>query len=141
MDQQISLKKLIDNQDITGYSDLEIIKLWFVFNNCEQEGISIIAELSKSKTDKLERILINARSWIPILPDVIDNLKTEVNEEFAKNFSKIVNIHLLGMELNDELLEWAKDTMPKLKTPKTIFRPALEWLKNTYGIEFKDKII
>ena len=50
-------------------------------------------------------------------------------------------MYLLNMELSDSLLEWAKETIPKLKTPSVIFRPALEWLKEKYGVEFKDKII
>ena len=141
MEQNISLKKLVDAQFMTNMTDLEVIKAWFTYNHCEQEGLTLIADLSKSKVDKLENVLINARTWIPVLPSVTDNLKSEINEEFAKNFNKIVNIHLLDMELNDELLEWAKETIPKLKTPKTIFRPALEWLKDKYGIEFKDKVI
>ena len=141
MEQNISLKKLIDAQLMTNMTDLEVIKNWFIYNNCEQEGLTLIADLSKSKTEKLENVLANARAWIPVLPVTFDSLKTEISEEFAHKFGIIASEYLLGMQLSDNLLEWAKENIPKYKTPKTIFRPALEWLKEKYGIEFKDKII
>lgn len=141
MEQKISLKKLVDSQFMTNMTDLEVIKTWFIYNNYEQEGITLMADLSKSKTDKLEKVLGNARLWIPVLPGIFDSLKTEVSEEFALKFTTIANEYLLGMQLSDNLLEWVKETIPKLKTPKTIFRPVLEWLKNEYSIEFKDRIV
>ena len=141
MGENVSLKKLVDSQYMTCMTDLDIIKAWFIYNNREQDGIILISDLSKSKTDKLEKTLGSARMWIPVLPGIFDSLKTEVSEEFALKFTTIANEYLLGMQLSDNLLEWAKETIPKLKTPKTIFRPALEWLKDEYGIEFKDKVI
>ena len=141
MNENISLKKLVDSQFMTNMTDLEVIKAWFVYNNCEQEGLTLIADLCKSKADKIDRILSNARLWIPTLPGVLKSLKEEVNEEFAINFNKIADVYLLDLELNDTMLEWAKETIPKLKTPKTIFRPVLEWLKDEYSIEFKDKVV
>ena len=141
MNKKVTLKDLVKRQDIVKYSDLELIKKWFIDNNAEQEGLTIIADLSKSKANKLETILINARLWIPNLPETFEPLKTQISEEFAKKFGIIVNIYLLGSPLEGELLKWAKETFPKYKTPNVIFRPALEWLKNEYGIEFKDKLI
>lgn len=141
MEKNISLLELINAQPITGMSDLEIIKTWFIQNNYEQEGLTLIADLSKSKANKLETILCNARLWIPTLPTTFEPLKTQISEEFAKKFGIIVNMYLLDMPLEGELLKWAKETFPKYKTPTVIFRPALEWLKDKYGIEFKDKII
>ena len=137
----ISLLQLVNAQPITGMSDLEIIKTWFIQNNYEQEGLILIADLSKSKADKLERVLCNARTWIPTLSTVTESLRVKVGEEFARKFDIIVSMYLLDMKLNDELLNWAKETIPNMKTPKVIFQPALKWLKNEYGIEFKDKTI
>ena len=139
--EQISLKELIKYQEFADISDLGIIKEWFIRNNREAEGIELIAELSKSQAKKLESILCNARMWIPTLSNTFQNLRTEVSEEFALKFNIICNMYLLNMDLSDSLLEWAKETIPKLKTPSVIFRPALEWLKEKYGVEFKDKII
>ena len=141
MNKKVTLKELVQYQDIVKYSDLELIKKWFIDNNAEQEGLTIIADLSKSKANKLENILGNARLWIPTLPTTFEPLKTQINEEFAKKFGIIVNIYLLDLPLEGELLKWAKETFPKYKTPTVIFRPALEWLKDKYGIEFKDKLI
>ena len=141
MDKKVTLKELVQRQDIVKHSDLELIKKWFIDNNAEQEGLTIIADLSKSKADKLETVLYNARLWIPNLPSTFEPLNTQISEEFAKKFGIIVNIYLLDMPLEGELLKWAKETFPKYKTPTVIFRPALEWLKDKYSIEFKDKLI
>lgn len=141
MQDKVSLKELTDCQHLSGASDLELIKHWFIYNNCEQEGLTLIADLSKSKTDKIEQVLNNARTWIPTLSVVTDSLRTKVGEEFARKFDAITNVYLLGMKLSDELLNWAKETIPNMKTPKVIFQPAIKWLKTEYGIEFLDKTV
>ena len=35
---EMTLKELIYYKQMLGLSDLEIIKQWFIINNCEQEG-------------------------------------------------------------------------------------------------------
>lgn len=137
----ITLKDLVDEQKYTDESDISIIKKWFIANNKEAEGINLIAELASSQTSKLEYILQYARMWIPTVPDIYESNKQKVSKDVADKLNKIVQYHLLDIPLSNKLLEWARDTIPTLKTPTIIFRPAIEWLKSEYGIEFKDKMI
>ena len=137
----IALKDLVDVQKYSGESDISIIKTWFVANNKEAEGINLIAELASSQTSKLENTLRIARMWIPTVPDVYESNKPKVPKDVADNLNRIIQYNLLDMPLSNKLLEWARETIPTLKTPTIIFRPAIEWLKSEYGIEFKDKII
>ena len=58
-----TLKELISTQKYTGLSDIDIIKAWFIDNNMESEGINLMAELSKSKFDKVYLQLKNAQTW------------------------------------------------------------------------------
>lgn len=133
-----SLKEFIDMQPITHMSDIEIIREWFCQNECEQDGLELIAQLSKSKTDKLENQMQYARTWIPIVPDVYHGNNKKVSLEIAEKLNKITKLHLLNQSLSEELINWAKEVIPTIDTPKVIFVPMVEWLKSEYGIEFKD---
>ena len=134
----ISLKELIDIQPLTHMSDLEIIREWFCQNNREQDGLELIAQLSKSKTDKLENQLNYARTWIPVVPDVYHGNNKKVTIEIAEKLNKIAKLHLLGMPLAGDLLNWANEVIPTIDTPKVIFVPMVEWLRSEYSIEFRD---
>ena len=137
----VPLKHLVDAQQFTGDSDIQIIYKWFVCNNKEIEAIKILSDLASSKATKLENTLLNARTWIPTVPKVYESNPGKISKENGEKLDKIIQYHILKMPLTNELLDWAKETMPTLKTPTCIFRPAVEWLKSEYGIEFKDKMI
>lgn len=137
-----TLEELISIQKYTGQSDIDIIKAWFIDNNQESEGINLMAELSKSKFDKVYSQLKNAQTWIPLVPDVYESnksIKNKVSKDEGKNLNRIIQRFLLGLDLNDDLLNWAKANIPNMNTPTVIFVPMVKWLKNTYGIEFADK--
>lgn len=137
-----TLEELISTQKYTGLSDIDIIKTWFIDNDKESEGINLMAELSKSQFDKIYLQLKNAQTWIPIVPDVYESNKStkyKVSEEEGKYLNKITQRFLLGLELNDDLLNWAKNNIPNINTPTTIFVPMAKWLKSKYKIEFADK--
>lgn len=132
----ISLKELIDlNPD---KDELALIKGWFILNNREADGIHMISELSESQLTKVQDVLRNAQAWIPILPD-FRKVDSNLSDETAEKLTKICHRYLLGLKLNAELEEWASTHIPNMKTPSIIFRPAFEWLRDTYNIEFKDK--
>lgn len=136
----ISLEELISNQKYTGLSDIDIIKAWFIDNDKESEGINLMAELSKSQFDKIYLQLKNAQTWIPIVPDVYESNKStkyKVSEEEGKYLNKITQRFLLGLELNDDLLNWAKNNIPNMNTPTVIFAPMVKWLKDKYKIKFR----
>ena len=137
----IPLKHLVDAQQFTGDSDIQIIYKWFVCNNKEVEGIELLSKLSSSKVTKLQRILLNARTWIPTVPKVYESNPNKISKENGEKLDQIIQHHILEMPLSGKLLDWAKETIPTLNTPTIIFRPAIEWLKSEYGIEFKDKTI
>lgn len=137
----MTLKELVDIQQYTKESDIKVIEQWFISNDKEMEGIDLLSNLASTKANKLENILRIAQMWIPSVPDVYDSNNQKVPKEAAIKLNKIVQYHLLNMPLSNDLLNWAKETVPTMKTPTCIFRPAIEWLKNEYEIEFKDKQI
>lgn len=131
-----TLKELVDCQKLTRQDDISIIKNWFIENNMESEGLSIVTELAKSQASKLQNTLNRARSWLPYLPD-IEKANKELTPEQARNIQSIITIHLLGMDLKDSnYYDWAKEEIPKIKLPKVIFVPCVEWLEEKYEIKF-----
>jgi hypothetical protein len=137
----VTLKNLVDEQQYTGVPDLDIIKSWFVSNGKELEGIELLSDLASAKANKLENTLRIARMWIPTVPSVYESNNGKVPKDVANKLDKIIQYHLLSMDLSNELFDWAKETIPTMKTPTIIYRPAIEWLKSKYWIEFKDKMI
>ena len=135
----ISLKQLIDEQKFTGEDDLTIIRRWFCENDREEDGIDLITKLSKSKFEKANRILTNARQWIPNRPKVTDcNPKSKISKADKATLDRMTDIYLLGMDLSEGMLIWAQENIPNMECPGVIFVPMVEWLSKKYGIEFKD---
>ena len=136
----MTLKEYIEMQSQTGDDDITIIRRWFCENDREQDGLAMIAELSKSKSDKLQKTLDYARQWLPNIPDMyISNRGMKKDDGIYLN--RIATLYTLGCELPEGLLKWASETIPEMDTPKVIFIPMVEWLKNKYGIEFRDKLV
>lgn len=133
-----TLKELVEWQRMTDLSDLQIIKTWFVENNMEIEGLSIITDLAEEKANKLQTVLDGARAWLPILPDLEKSNQGLLNKEQADMLQKIIIVFLLGMDLKESgLYGWAEKEIPKMKCPTIIFVPCVKWLKEKYGILFK----
>lgn len=133
-----TLRELVEWQRLTDLEDINIIKLWFIENNMESEGLEIIAELAERKVNKLQDVLDGARAWLPILPDLEKSNQGLLTKEQADMLQKIITIFLLGMGLKESgLYSWAEKEIPKMKCPTIIFVPCVEWLKGKYGIQFK----
>lgn len=83
-----TLKELISLQDMSfgKMSDLEIIYMWFVRNNKEQEALDLIPRLAKSQTEKVKNKYDYAKSWIPMLPDLNKIIK---NKEIAEHLNRL----------------------------------------------------
>lgn len=119
--------------------EAEIIERWFVENDFEDLGLSMIARLSAKKIKKLQDKLSFAQSWIPSRIDV------NCNEEFANDkltadmLNKIITYCMLSMPLPDSVLDWAKANIPNINVPQIFFMPTVKYLKERYNIEFKDK--
>lgn len=132
-----SLKQLIEENKLFHYEDIEIIKKWFVENNFEDLGLQMIPELAAIKAGKIQKQLDYARSWIPTKVDMtaIEGIEHNV----AVRLNKIVTYCMLSMDLPQAILDWAKENIPKMDLPKVFFMPTISYLKDKYGIEFRDK--
>ncbi len=119
--------------------EAKIIEEWFVENDFEDLGLSMIARLSTKKIKKLQDKLSFAQSWIP------NKIDMNVNKEFANDkatadmLNKIITYCMLSMPLPDDILDWAKDNIPNINVPKFFFMPAVKYLRKRYNVEFKDK--
>lgn len=62
-----------------------------------------------------------------------------VDYDTAVWLNKIITYCMLSMDLPGDCLKWAKENIPKMNLPKLFFMPTIAYLKDKYGIEFKDK--
>lgn len=130
----ITLKDLIEMFGNT-LTDMQLIEEWFIRNNREAEGLKLVSELAQSQLNKVERKYDYARTWIPIRVDMCDVCP---NEDVARKLNKIIDYQILGLELPDNLLKWAKETIPTMKMPSLFFMDTAKWLDERFGIKFKD---
>lgn len=119
--------------------EADIIKRWFVENDFEDVGLSMIPSLSAHKIKKLQDKLSFAQSWIPSKIDMNVN-KEFVNDKLtADMLNHIITYCMLSMPLPDDILEWAKENIPNINVPRFFFMPTVKYLRQRYNIEFKDK--
>lgn len=119
--------------------EADIIKRWFVENNFEDVGLSMISSLSANKIKKLQDKLSFAQCWIPSRIDMNYNKEFANDKPTADMLNRIITYCMLTMPLPDDILEWAKENIPNINVPKLFFMPTLKYLKERYNIEFKDK--
>lgn len=116
-------------------SDIRLIQEWFTQNNQEAEGLKLVSELAQSQLNKVERKYDYARTWIPVKVDMYDVCE---DKDVARKLDKIINFQILGIELPDDLLKWARDTIPTMKMPSQFFMDTAKWLDEWFGIKFKE---
>ena len=130
----IELVELVNEQKLTGMSDIEIIKKFFVLNDLEEEAIDLIGYLAKIKIEKEKQKYDLANTWIGCLP----------SKYLYANYDLDIADHLHGLELNYLMnggtlsikeLERAKENVPNIIRPKAYFNPLIEWLEER-GIRF-----
>lgn len=63
-----TLKELVDNQELTNDSDIQIIKTFFILNSMEEEGIDLIYQLTKSQIQKIKNKQAISEEWITSCP-------------------------------------------------------------------------
>lgn len=130
-----TLKELIAFQQFTNEDDLTIIKQWFIKNDLEHVGLTLIPALAKSQTEKIQRKYDYALLWAPILQDMYDHIE---DSETAKMLNKLQLLCTLDYPLNeqDNALIWAKENIHnKMKVPSIFFVPTVAYLMK-YGVEF-----
>lgn len=134
----VTLKELVDLAPLTGNSDIEIIKSFFVQNDLEEEGMNLIHELTKSKIAKLNRKQYIAKEWIPYLPS--DYLYKNYDLDTATWPHKLELNYLVngGEGLDKNFLEWAKENVPNIEQPECYSFPFVDWLEER-GIKFKKR--
>ena len=119
--------------------EAEIIKRWFVENDFEDVGLSMISSLSAHKIKKLQDKLSFAQSWLPSKIDVNCNKEFANDKLTADMLNRIITYCMLSMSLPDNILEWAEANIPNINVPRVFFMPTVKYLKERYNIEFKDK--
>ena len=131
----ITLKQLVDEQNFTGLSDVEVIRKFFVLNDMEEEGMDLIHTLTKSKVEKLKHKNRVVEEWASHLPSkyLYENYDLDTADR----------LHTLELdylshdcELSDSRLAWARENIPNIKMPQVYFRPLIEYLDDK-GIRFK----
>lgn len=116
-------------------SDMQIIKEWFTRNNQEAEGLKLVSELAQSQLNKVERKYDYARTWIPVKVDMSNVCP---DKDIARKLDKIITCQILEIEIPDDLLKWAKETIPTMKMPSMFFIDTAKWLDERFGIKFKE---
>ena len=131
----ITLKQLVDKQNFTGLSDIEVIRKFFVLNDMEEEGMNLIHTLTKSKVEKLKHKNRVVEEWTSHLPSKY--LYENYDLDTADGLHTLELDYLShGCELSDSRLAWARENIPNIKMPQVYFRPLIEYLDDK-GIRFK----
>lgn len=120
-----------------GMAPLEIIAKYLIETNQEAEALTIIPKLAKDKSDKIQRQLDYARSWIPFKVDTYKCNKN-VTRPQAKMLETLTDYYCLGMDIPEKYIEEVKEVIPNMETPTVVFIPMVEWLRDKYNIMFKD---
>lgn len=132
-----TLKELVDNQELTNDSDIQIIKTFFILNNMEEEGVDLIYQLTKSKIQKVKAKQAIGEEWITRLPS--EYLYENYNLKVANKLHKLELDYLIhGGELTNTWLKWAKENVSNIIRPECYFNPLVEWLVGK-GIKFKKR--
>ena len=131
----ITLKQLVDEQNFTDLSDIDVIKKFFVLNDMEEEGMNLIHTLTKSKVEKLKHKNRVVEEWTSHLPSKY--LYENYDLDAADRLHTLELDYLShGCELSDSRLAWARENIPNIKMPQVYFRPLIEYLDDK-GIRFK----
>lgn len=131
----ITLKKLVEEQNLNGMSDIQVIKTFFDLNDMEEEGMDLIHELTKTKVGKMKHEKRIVREWTSYLPSkyLYENYDLDIANKLHTLELDFIS-H--GYKLSDSRLKWAEENIPNIKMPNLYFRPFVEWL-DIKGIRFK----
>ena len=132
-----TLKELVDEQRLNGFSDVDVIKQFFTLNDVEEQAIDLISELSKSKVRKLKRKNYMAEEWVTILPSKYLYEKYDLDVADRLHMMEL-DFLMNGGELSKKKLKWAKENVPNIKEPNPYFRPLIDYLEEN-GIKFKER--
>lgn len=115
-------------------SDIRLIQEWFTQNNQEAAGLELVSKLAQSQLNKVERKYDYARTWIPVKVDMRDVCQ---DKDVGEKLNKLIDYQILGVPIPDNLLMWAKETIPAMEMPPLFFMDTAKWLDERFGIKFK----
>ena len=86
----VTLKELVTNNQYIK-NDLDIIKDYFIVNDLELDGISMLTELAQSKYDKVNERLDIAKYWIPNKPNmrVVNKRLTSEQQHYINSITDL----------------------------------------------------
>ena len=131
-----SFSQYVQFWESMGVEPLKIIEKYLVESKQEQAALEMIPRLAESQTNRVQRQLDYARTWIPIKVDTFACNKGLTHEQ-AQMLNTLTDYYCLGLELSEDYLEKVRVAIPQIKKPLLVFVPMVEWLKETYGIKFK----
>lgn len=128
-----TLKEYTDLQKLTGDTDIDIIKAYFIDNDMEEEFMDISHALAKAKIDKLRARKHIIKEWAYTIPS--DYLYEKYPVKTATMLHRIELDYIVNGAVTGPRLDWARLHFPKLKEPGVYFQPCVRWLLE-HGIEF-----
>lgn len=134
-----SLKELVSIQDMMGMSDIEVIYNWFVENEKELDGITLMEKLSRIKAEKLSNELGRIKGNLSMYSGT-STLYKAFGNKIGSRLNHIIILYILGFDIKKDYpqyFEWLKETIPTLKCPAVFWRDFDDWL-GSEGIYFKE---
>lgn len=120
-----------------GMIPLDIICEYLVQTKQEVKALDIIPKLAQGQANRIQSQLDYARSWIPLKVDVYKANKN-VTRQQAEIIDRLTDYYCLGMDIPEQYLAKVREVVPNMATPKIVFVPMTEWLRDKYNIMFKD---
>ena len=135
---EIKLSDYAKEMEAFGEDPLYIIQEYIKATEREIDALGMVVALAKNKSDKLERRLNYAKTWIPNKISLFE-ANSGITMREAKTLDRLTDIYLLGMDIPPQWLDEVKTTVSQMETPKLIFVPMVEWLRDEYGIKFLEQ--
>ena len=126
----ITLKELVNMQQLNNKEDIEIILDWFIENEMESEGINLMNILAKSKCDRLSDELGKLKGNLSMYGGA-DILYKTFGNEIGGRLNTIITLFIIGYDIEQCYpghFEWLTETIPTLKCPKIFWRDFYDWL-------------
>lgn len=123
--------------------DFNAILAYAEDNEIEEQLAWLITQLMQTKIRNLRRVLNTAQSEIPSIFYGNSNFralkkKDRTTPEEQDFLNRLTCKYLLGMELSEDDIKTAKETIPNRVRPLFVYRPFEEWLNAKYGIRYKE---
>ena len=134
---EISLSEFALHCEGMGMTPLDIIYEYLIQTKQETEALDFIPKLAQRQAHRIQSRLDYARSWIPNKVDVYKANKN-VTRQQAEIIARLTDLYCLGMDIPEQYLANVREVVSNMETPKIVFKPMTEWLRDKYNIMFKD---